>query len=396
LAIERDGHTVIEADNGVDALERLLAPNGPRLAILDWIMPEIEGVEVCRRIRENRDHGELYIIVVTAHSDQDGVVSALEAGADDFLTKPCRQAEILARIRAGKRVVDLHRDKIDMLSKLQQQQRLKSIGQLAAGIAHEINTPVQYIGDNTRFISDALGDVMAVVRAAEDLASSAKQGLLDADSTSAFDVAVQAADLAFLSEQIPLAVNQSLEGLARVADIVRAMKEFAHPGSDDFTASDLNHAVESMITVTRNEWKYVADLETALDPDLPPVPCLSGDISQVIINLIVNAAQAIEEKRRATGQEKKGQIEVRTRMSESKTHAELSIADTGCGIPKSVQSRVFDPFFTTKAVGKGTGQGLTLAYSVVVDKHQGEITFDTEEDKGTTFNIRLPLSRLRA
>ena len=213
------------------------------------------------------------------------------------------------------------------------------------------------------------------------------------DDIAAFEQVVEDADLEFLTEQIPLAVNQSLEGLARVANIVRAMKEFAHPGSGDFTPCDLNHAVESMVTVTRNEWKYVADMETDLDPNLPPIPCLVGDLNQVVINLIVNAAQAIAEKRDKTNSEQKGQLKVKTATSACGSYAEILISDNGMGIPEGIRGRVFDPFFTTKNVGKGTGQGLAIAYSVIADKHGGDLQFDTEEGQGTTFTIRIPKVR---
>jgi len=165
------------------------------------------------------------------------------------------------------------------------------------------------------------------------------------------------------------------------------MKEFSHPGTKEKVPLDLNHAIESTITVARNEWKYVADLDVDLDPSLPPTACQPGEFNQVILNLIVNAAHAIAEVI-AKGGPAKGKIRIQTRNSEQ--WAEIRIQDTGSGIPEKVRSRIFDPFFTTKAIGKGTGQGLAIARSVVVDKHGGSIHFETEEGAGTTFVIRLP------
>ena len=389
----RDGDDVIATDNGRDALDILSKPDAPCLVILDWIMPGISGIDVLREVRKTKDHGELYIVVITGLSDNDSVVTALEAGADDFFTKPCRRAELLARVRAGARILDLHKEKISMIRRLQHAQKLESIGQLAAGIAHEINTPVQYIGDNTRFIKDAMTDMLSVIDAARHLSDAISDQASIHAAKAAFDTAVVEADLEFLSEQIPLAVDQALDGLRRVTDIVSAMKEFSHPGGGEFVDVDLNHTVTSVATVTRNEWKYVAELEMKLDPNLPPVPCLVGDLSQAIINLIVNAAHAIAEKHEKTGKVNKGRIEIATSADTVDRIVEIRIADSGTGIPMAVRDRIFDPFFTTKEVGKGTGQGLAIAYSVVVDRHLGRLFFETEEGEGTTFTIQVPMER---
>jgi signal transduction histidine kinase len=194
-------------------------------------------------------------------------------------------------------------------------------------------------------------------------------------------------DIDFLLQEIPSALDQSLEGIERVSKIVRAMKDFSHPHSAEKTAIDINHAIESTITVARNEWKYVAQIETELDRTLPAVKCLPGEINQVILNLIVNAAHAINDV--VGGTEEKGTIRVTT--ARACEWVEIRISDSGTGIPKEVQPRLFEPFFTTKEVGKGTGQGLPIARSVVVDKHGGTISFESEIGKGTTFIVRLPL-----
>jgi signal transduction histidine kinase len=253
---------------------------------------------------------------------------------------------------------------------LAQAQKLESIGQLAAGIAHEINTPIQYIGDNARFLQDALSDLHRVIAA---------QGQPDA---SAGDV-----DLEYLQQETPKAIQQLLEGVSQVARIVRAMKEFSHPGATEKLPVDLNRAIESTLVVSRNEWKYVADVETDLARDLPQVPCLAGEINQVLLNLIVNAAHAIDDVVKTTGG--KGRITVSTRRDGD--WAEIRVADTGCGIPEAIRSRIFDPFFTTKDVGKGSGQGLSIAHTVIVRNHGGTIQFFSEMGSGTTFVVRLPL-----
>jgi signal transduction histidine kinase len=194
--------------------------------------------------------------------------------------------------------------------------------------------------------------------------------------------------LEYLLAEIPKAISQSADGIDRVATIVRAMKEFAHPGSAEKAAVNLNKAIESTVTVARNEWKYVADLHTTLDPTLPPVPCLVGEFNQVVLNMIVNATHAIADAVKGTGG--KGTITIGTRRAGD--FVEVCIADTGMGIPESIRHRIFDPFFTTKEVGKGTGQGLAIARSVVVDKHGGTIAVESQVGTGTTFIIRLPLT----
>jgi signal transduction histidine kinase len=270
---------------------------------------------------------------------------------------------------------------------LRQAQKLESVGQLAAGIAHEINTPIQYIGDNVRFLNDSFQDLKALLTNYDRLLSAAKDKVLSDETVKEVATAVQRADAGYLLEEIPKAIEQTLEGITRVSTLVSAMKEFSHPGTKEKTPLNLNHAIESTITVARNEWKYVADVETKFDSSLPPISCQPGEFNQVILNLIVNAAHAISDVVEKGGP-KKGTIQVQTLNFPD--WVEVRIGDTGSGIPEKVRARIFDPFFTTKEIGKGTGQGLAIARSVVVDKHGGSIQFETKEGKGTTFVIRLP------
>jgi signal transduction histidine kinase len=271
---------------------------------------------------------------------------------------------------------------------LRQAQKLESIGQLAAGIAHEINTPTQYIGDNVRFLQDAFTDLREVNRGFLQLLEAARQGAVSDEVVRELEDQMEDADMEYLAEEIPRAIAHTLEGVERVTKIVRAMKSFSHPGGEEKTPIDLNKAVESTVTVSRNEWKYHADLVTDLDPALPLVPCLPGELNQVILNLIINAAHAIADVV-GDGSQGKGTLTVRTRHDG--TWAEIRIEDTGGGIPEQVRERIFDPFFTTKPVGKGTGQGLAISRSVIVDQHGGTIYFDTELGRGTSFVVRLPL-----
>ena len=272
---------------------------------------------------------------------------------------------------------------------LRSAQKMESIGQLAAGVAHEINTPIQYVGDNTIFLKESWGKISGVLDLAKRMRNELATRQHQSPTSAEFDARVQSADLDYLSAEIPKAIEQAIEGIGRVAKIVRAMKEFSHPGSEQKRAVNLNKAIEATVTIARNEWKYVADMELHFDPNLPLVPCLAGEINQVLLNLIVNAAQAIAEAQRA-GAGIRGTIEITTLHDGD--WVEVQIRDTGAGIPDNVRDKIFDPFFTTKPVGKGTGQGLTMAQTVVVKKHAGRIWFETERGRGTTFFVRLPLT----
>jgi PAS domain S-box-containing protein len=275
-------------------------------------------------------------------------------------------------------------EKRTLESQLRHAQKMEGVGQLAAGIAHEINTPTQFVMDNLTFLRDSWKSTHELLEQYRG-AVQEMPGSIPDEIAGRLKQAEQSCDLEFIREEVPRAIEQSLDGSRRVAKIVRAMKEFSHPDSAEKTATDLNRAVESTITVARNEWKYVSEVVTKFDDQLPAVVCYPGDINQVVLNLLVNAAHAIKEK---VKDEEKGQITVRTRMSGD--DVEISVNDNGNGIPEGIRNRVFEPFFTTKEVGKGTGQGLALAYTVVVKKHGGKIWFETEVGKGTTFFITLP------
>jgi PAS domain S-box-containing protein len=269
---------------------------------------------------------------------------------------------------------------------LRQAQKLEAIGQLAAGIAHEINTPVQFVGDNTQFVKEAwesLEPALSLLRSSPH--SSASVPSFPTHLVSA----IAQVNLEYLLKEVPSALEQSLEGLGRVARIVHAMKEFSHPGSEEKKLTDINKAISTTLTVARNEWKYVAEVETVLAADLQPVPCNAGEFNQVVLNLIINSAHAIAE---ALGDkaDKKGKITIRTKQDAEWTT--ISIQDTGSGIPPEIQSRIFEPFFTTKEVGKGTGQGLSIAHNTIVQRHSGRLWFQSEVGKGTTFFIQLPMT----
>jgi PAS domain S-box-containing protein len=261
-------------------------------------------------------------------------------------------------------------------TQLQHAQRLQSVGRLAAGIAHEINTPIQFIGHNVGFLEEAFTGFTKVLEAYENT-------LRHAEPVAAIEAVVEETDLAYLREETPIAIRQCLEGVTQVAHIVRAMKAFGHPGGEEKKPTDLNEAIRNTIVVAANEINFVADVTTDL-AELPMVPCQVGDINQAMLHLIINAAHAIESADRG-----RGRIHITTRTGND--HAVIEVADTGTGVPAEIADKLFDPFFTTKAVGAGTGQGLALVRTLVVDRHGGEVDFTSEPGAGATFRVRLPL-----
>lgn len=266
-------------------------------------------------------------------------------------------------------------------SQLLQTQKLEAIGQLAAGIAHEINTPTQYVMNNMWFIKEGvenLGQALDACRAA----------VAGGEDRKALASREEELQIPFYLDELPSAISETMQGLDRISAIVNSVKQFAHPGHDRQEAVDLNELVEKTVTLSRNEWKYVADMAVDLDPHLPRVVCSSQGIGQVLLNLVVNAAHAIMDVPKGT--ERSGKITIETRSMGDLVR--IRVMDNGSGIPPHARDHVFEPFFTTKSVGKGTGQGLFIAHRVVVKEHGGEIRFETESGQGTAFIISLPVA----
>ncbi|HTV56438.1 MAG TPA: ATP-binding protein [Terriglobia bacterium] len=521
-------YETIAVGDGLEACRVLKdEQEAPKLAILDWIMPGMDGVDVVHEVRKLTRQVPPYIILLTSLDSTSDTVRGLEAGADEYIKKPFKPEELRARLQVGARIVQLqtslaqriseveaalgaqklaeealqkseersrllfatipqpvwvydpetlrflevndaavqrygysrqeflamnltdmqpqeqvsrllshlvanphperqfsgewqHRTKdgrmidveisshgMELLGRdavmvvaqdvterkrleieLRHAQKLEAVGGLAAGIAHELNTPIQFVGDNIRFLQEAFGATQRLILTYRSLSEAASSGSVDASLLESVRQAEEIEEADYLRDEVPKAMAQTLEGVNRVATIVRAMKEFAHPSHGDMAAADLNRAISNTLTVARNEIKYVADVETEFG-DLPPVRCNLGDVNQVFLNLLVNSAHAIGDKVKGSGG--RGLIRVRTWREEDA--AVVAISDTGCGIPENIRTRIFEPFFTTKEVGRGTGQGLAISRSIVVDKHGGNLRFDTEVGRGTTFYVRLPVGQ---
>ncbi len=325
--------------------------------------------EMARRFHADEEH---VLASGQAIIDREESALDLETGhTRELLTSKVplhdREGRTIGIVGTGRNVTQLK----EAERRLASAERLESIGLLAAGIAHEINTPVQYVGDSIYFIRDVLSELLDGIPAA-----------------GASGPAAAESERGQLRGELAAAVERAIEGLERISEIVRSMKEFSYPDQSDMSGVDLNRAIQSTLVVARNTYKYVADVETQLG-ELPLVSCFGGLINQVILNLVVNAAHAIGDKVKDTGA--RGRITVSTYVEQG--HAVIAVNDTGAGIPQLIRSHIFDPFFTTKEVGRGTGQGLALCRNIVVKGHGGALTFDTRLGEGTTFYVRLPLER---
>ncbi|MCA9119342.1 MAG: PAS domain S-box protein [Planctomycetaceae bacterium] len=389
--INSSNEAYFEADSG----GRIIYWGAKAEALFGWNATEVIGKPLEQLLKYNASSlDNLCDLLADLAANNSGQRRELIAIRRDGRELPV-EASISSLNLDGVRIFNAFVHDITSRQKLQTQlghaQKMEAVGHLAAGIAHEINTPTQYVGDNTRFLLDAFKDFSEVLVKYDALLKAAIEGEVTQEIISETSAAITKADIGYLLEEVPNAINQSLEGVGRIATIVRAMKAFSHPGQKEKVDTDIHQAIDSAVTITRNEWKYVAEVETDFDPKMPLVSCQAGDVNQVFLNLIVNAAHAIGDVVDASGGEL-GKIKISTRVDGD--FAEFRFSDSGTGIAEEHRTKLYDAFFTTKQVGKGTGQGLAIAHSIIVEGHGGTIDFETEVGKGTAFIVRLPLHQV--
>lgn len=402
----QEGYEVVCAGSGSEALE-IISSEPPDAILLDVMMPGIDGIEVCRRVKADEKLSCIPVILLTAKGADQDVIEGLDAGADDYVTKPFKREVLAARVRSAVRVKRGYDTIAEMNARLLAEigerkrrefelaraHRLESLGQLAAGIAHEINTPNQYVSHNLRFLEETFSGVEGVLRAVGLLLEADRNGRIDAQHLAGLRSTANEVDVSYVVREVPRAIRESRDGLRHVERIVRAMNDFSGHDARRKIQVDLPRTIENTLLVCRQAWKDVAEVTTDFDPALPPVWCVPGEFSELILNLVLNAVQAIAEAARE-GEARKGRIAVRTRALPG--WAEIRVEDNGTGIPEPIRSRVFDPFFTTREVGQAVGQGLTIAHAIVVTGHRGTIRFETETGRGTTFIVRLPMAGVAA
>ena len=407
MVLKKQGYQVLAANNGEEALQ-VVQEHKPDLIVSDLMMPVMNGVELCKRIKTNPKTRDIYFLILTSKSDVSEKVKLLDVGADDFLSKPVNNDELLAKVRASIRIRQLQREleesnkrlthlnrelqrTMEDLKKanreikeaqaqLLQQEKMASIGQLAAGVAHEINNPIGFIHSNLSVLEDYITDLMQFFEKYKELKAAIANG--DKAGVAAFLRELirieKKIDLNFILNDFEKIVRESMDGAERVKVIVQDLKDFSHIDQAEVKYFNVNEGIESTLNIVWNEIKYKAKVIKEYG-QIPEIRCFPMQLNQVFMNLLVNAAQAID---------KDGIIRIKTFATD--THVVVEISDNGCGIPEEIRSKIFDPFFTTKEVGKGTGLGLSTAYNII-KKHNGEIEVDSEVGKGTRFTIRLPL-----
>ena len=376
------GYEVLEAKDGEEAWS-LFQSESVSLVLTDWIMPNVDGLELIRRIRASPRPGYCYLILLTAKSEKEDLVTAMEAGADDFLVKPCDKEELRVRLREGERIIRLERELAQQNRQLRetqaaliQSEKLASLGQLAAGMAHEINNPIAFVTNNLAVLRRDLGDMTKLIdkyqltkpvlqQAAPELHAELIQ--LENDC-----------DLAWLREQLPRLLQSSASGLARVRDIVTNLRDFARLDQAAYDTMELGKAVQAtleMLNRSIEEKRLTVETE---DEHTPPLLCQPDKILQVLYNVVLNAVQA------STPDSK-----LSIRIKADSECAILEVQDFGVGMTDATRNRVFEPFFTTKPVGEGTGLGMAVSYGIVID-HGGRIAIESELHRGTTVQVRLP------
>jgi len=403
--------TVVRARDGQEAWEICLQ-RPVHLVITDWAMPRMDGLELCRRIRSSDKDHYTYIIIITGEGQQKALLETLKCGADDYIKKPFDSEELQARIKAGERILLLEQAHKNLNRKLQkavdevqeknkelvgtlerlketqslmvQSEKMASIGQLAAGVAHEINNPVGFVSSNLKTLTDYQQNISRMISGYQQFVERISGQTDNALNPAVIESLITEMkeketdlDIPYILDDIPNLIHESREGLDRIKKIVLDLKDFSHPGEDVLKLVDINRNLDSTLNIVWNEIKYKATV-TRDYGKLPQVKCYPQQLNQVFMNLLINAAQAIE---------KQGEIHIATRQVGSQV--EIAIRDTGLGIPEKNLTRIFDPFFTTKSVGKGTGLGLNVTYNIL-KKHKGSINVQSELGRGTTFTIRIP------
>ena len=351
---------------------------------------KFSGKKMAETFAYLKEHPEESLLFETTFTRKNGVEVPVEVFVQ-YIAPLSNQGRFFSIVRNISQRLLEEKEKEQMQAKMLHTQKMESVGELAAGIAHEINTPIQFIGSNLSFLQEAFADLNELIAIQRQLAESLRARADFAQELKAADDCINAIDLEYLQEEVPEAIKQASEGVERVSKLVAAMKDFSHPGAQDKEQTNLNQIIQTTLQISSNEWKYTTDIDLDLEADLPRIPCFHNDIGQVFLNLIMNATHSIKERLEKTPDSPKGRIVIKTAQNESEII--VSVRDNGLGIPECILSKIFDPFFTTKEVGKGTGQGLAIVRNVIINKHDGDIEVESTEGEGSTFVIHLP--RLR-
>lgn len=382
----QDQYQVRTALGGEAALREVIKHPLPNLILLDILMPGMDGFEVLKRLRENPVTKDIPVIFVTALIDEDDEQKGLELGAVDYIHKPINNVVVLSRVRThlqarmardmlNRQKQQLEQRLVESTKALEQSEKMAAMGQLAAGVAHEINNPVGFVSSNLQTLETYLQDLFDLINGYEQIRQQAGNEPSYAD----IDQLRKKMDFDFLRKDIFDLLRESKDGVARVRKIIQDLKDFSHASDTEWLWADIHKGLDSTLNIVWNELKYKCKVSKHYG-DLPQIKCLPSQLNQVFMNLLVNAAQAIETQ---------GDIDITTERAGSDA-VKISFHDTGKGIPPEIIEKVFAPFFTTKPVGKGTGLGLSVS-SGIIERHQGKLEVTSEVGKGSTFVITLPV-----
>ena len=407
-SIQDQGWITLFATDGETAIEQAEYAQ-PELILLDVMMPELDGFETCQRLKQNDKTKDIPVIFMTALSDTVDKVKGLNLGAVDYITKPFQQEEVVARVKMQLRLHQMNRQLeasnerlearveertqelsqvLENLKKTQvhlvQSEKMSSLGQMMAGIAHEINNPVNFIYGNLKPASDYFKDLIDLVEMYQEKYPNPDEELQDY---------LEDLDLPFMIEDAFKLLESLRIGSDRIRQIVLSMRNFSRLDEANIKSVDIHEGIDSTLLILQHKLR---GLESPIEiikryGNLPPVECYPSQLNQVFMNILSNAVDAFEEH--ANRQEQPPKIEIVTSQADSKSVL-IQIKDNGIGIPAEVISKLFDPFFTTKPVGKGTGLGLSISHQIIVEKHKGEISCTSLPQKGTCFNIQIPIEQI--
>jgi signal transduction histidine kinase len=387
--LEREGNLrVSQVENGAEALT-FIEQTLPDLLICDQHMPVLDGLQALKMLRRRWSTLELPVLVLTGNKSVSDKVDAFRFGANDYVTKPTHREELLARVRAQLALKAAVQQNLAARESLLQASKLQTVGRLAAGLAHEINTPAQIVSDNLHFLQRSLAGLKTLLTPLA--AWAAGEGALPEEAAAQLRGGWRKQRLDFVLSQAPEATAQSLSSVDRIATLITELKAFTGDGTqDEQSPSNLNDAIVNVVEVSRGSWQELAQVELELQPDLPIVLCFAAELNQVILHLLYNALEAVRGDfgARARDESRRGRIEIRSRQSGS--GIEILVSDDGPGVAPAIREQIFDPFFTTKRVGGGTGQGLAIGYDVVVRRHRGRLSCEQSPLGGACFRLWLP------
>ena len=375
------------AADGLEALA-LAKERKPDLLLCDNEMPGLTGIALLRVLRATWSRFELPVLMLTSNAATETKVLAFQHGANDYVTKPVEPAELCARVNSQLELKRAISENLAARMQLLEARKYQAVGRLAAGVAHELNNPAQYTSSSLSYLRKSYASMQTVLENTLEWAKAEQHNHPFARSIAE---QCRALRLEEILGEAPVAVDEAMDGIRRMATIISEMKEFAGEQHAHSAEIELNQALRNTVEVSRPMWSRVLQVQLELEPELPAVRGAAHQLKQAFLNVLTNAVEAIATQERESGA---GRVTIRTSRVDG--GVEVSFADDGPGIRPELLAHIFDPFFTTKPIGQGTGQGLFVAYAIIVEQHGGRLRCESEPGQGATLRIWLPLAAARA